>query len=331
MINKCCDDVLNFHLIELANNEKMQMRAFLKKEKEKMKVQFTILKGLEPDPNMTRRDPSPVIKINDTYYVYYSKTPETYEGYTASVWCASSKDGKTWQEECEVIPKGEKGAFDAGATFTPSTILANGYIYLTYTGVQDNFDVLSLEADGLTRFGMAKATCPTGPFEKLNNGEPFFVPEPAPAFDSHRIDDSCIIHRNNAYWMYYKGRQAGLTPKQTKMGIAIAQNVEGPYVRYENNPVLKSGHEVCVWPAQKGVLCAVRPNGPDGNTVQYAEDGIHFHKIGDFETPISMGPLRHDQYVNDAPLDMTWGICQLYVGERPYITRFDVVEMDEIQ
>ena len=35
---------------------------------------YSILKGLEPENGVTRRDPSDVIKVDDTYYLWYTKT-----------------------------------------------------------------------------------------------------------------------------------------------------------------------------------------------------------------------------------------------------------------
>ena len=35
-------------------------------------------------------------------------------------------------------------------------------------------------------------------------------------------------------------------PRHTKLGVAIADKPEGPYTKNENNPIIKSGHEVMV-------------------------------------------------------------------------------------
>ncbi|MFI3325261.1 MAG: xylosidase [Clostridia bacterium] len=290
-----------------------------------MKLEYSNLIGLEIDMNMTRRDPSPVVKIDGTYYVYYSKC-EAINGYAATIWAASSKDGETWQEENMVIGKGEAGDFDAGGVFTPTTLITDGYIYLTYTSVRDDFVNTSTEAEGLTRVGLVKSKNPLGPFERIHK-EPILVTGEAPAFDSHRVDDTCIIKHDNKYFMYYKGRQIGLGQKETKMGLAIAEKPEGPYVKYENNPVQMGGHEVCVYPSRGGFISLVTGWSDIANTYRYSKDGIHFEKLGDIQIDQSMGPYREDGYENNKDFDLKWGVFHDYVEKRPYLRRFDVVEM----
>jgi hypothetical protein len=51
----------------------------------------------------------------------------------------------------------------------------------------------------------------------------------------------------------YKGRKLGLSPADTNMGFAIAGSPTGPYIKHPSNPVLASGHEVCVWPHREGI------------------------------------------------------------------------------
>ncbi len=288
-----------------------------------MKIVISEMKGLEYDPNMTRRDPSPIIKFEDNYYVYYSKCPET-SGYYASVWCAKSTDGITWQEVGEVIPKGSAGSFDSGACFTPTVFCADGYIYIIYTAVSDSFNPTCSEPTEFTCFGMAKCHSPTGPFEKLGD-QPFFQTDKEGAFDSHRIDDSCIIHRNGLYYMYYKGRQIGKSPGETRMGVAISKTPEGPYVRYENNPIVDSGHEVCVYPTKDGVMALLTDTGPQGNTYQFSDDGINFRKMGDLIVPKSLGPYREDNFVDNAGFEFSWGVCHALIDRRPYLCRADVI------
>ena len=57
------------------------------------------------EEGVTRRDPSPVIEVDGTYYVWYSRTEASPDGYSASVWYATSSDGRTWQETAEGAEK----------------------------------------------------------------------------------------------------------------------------------------------------------------------------------------------------------------------------------
>ncbi len=94
---------------------------------------FTYSDAIPFEEGVTRRDPSPVIQVNGTYYVWYSRTEVSTDGYSASVWSATSPDGTTWQEKGEALPKGPKGAFDEHAVFTPTILVADGEYYLFYT------------------------------------------------------------------------------------------------------------------------------------------------------------------------------------------------------
>jgi hypothetical protein len=72
----------------------------------------------------------------------------------------------------------------------------------------------------------------------------------------------------------------GKSPTQTQVGLAIAEKPEGPYVKYENNPVIPGNHEVLVWPRGTGVAAMIGSRAPKEiqHSVMYSEDGLHFSK-----------------------------------------------------
>lgn len=43
------------------------------------------------------------------------------------------------------------------------------------------------------------------------------------------------------------GEELYMGGRETKMGVAIADDIMGPYVKSEYNPVTNSGHETCLW------------------------------------------------------------------------------------
>lgn len=269
---------------------------------------------------MTRRDPSPVIKVQDVYFVWYTKTEESKHGYTGSIWYATSTDGIEWVEQGEAISKGEKGAKDEQAVFTPSILQAKGRYYLSYTVVPKPF-INEGEAITKTSIWMAVSDSPHGPWQK----QQFPLLETSDSksdFDSLRIDDSCFIVHGDKYFMYYKGRQIGHTPKETKMGVAIASEPEGPYVRYSHNPVLDSGHEVCVWPRDGGIYAFVCDVGPQGNTLQFSENGLNFTKVKELIPPKAPGPYRMDKFQSNKGSDSDWGICMSDDHGWPYLLRY---------
>jgi hypothetical protein len=284
---------------------------------------FTFSDAIPFEEGVTRRDPSPVIAVDATYYVWYSRSRESPGGYTASVWYATSSDGRTWQEEDEALPKGANGTFDEHAVFTPTILVAHARYYLFYTAVPEPFTNDNGGPNGTrTAIGVASSDSPDGPW--FRETDPVLRPSDDPEeFDSMRVDDTCLVVRSGAYWMYYKGRQMNHTPSETKMGLAIAQSPTGPYVKHPENPVLDSGHEVCAWPHGNGVGCMVCKAGPQGNTLQYSDDGVHFRKVTDAMPPRAPGPFRADAFVSGAGPGITWGASMEHRSSWPYLVRFD--------
>ncbi len=276
------------------------------------------------EKGVTRRDPSPVIKVDNLYYVWYSRTTETSDGYTATVWYATSPDGKRWTEQTEAVGKGELGSFDEHAVFTPTILVVERRYYLVYTAVPEPF---TNDKGGPnctpTALGIAEAASPKGPWSKFEKN-PVLEPSDNPdEFDSLRVDDACFVVREGKYCMYYKGRQRDHGPGETKMGLAVAEKPTGPYFKYDKNPVLGSGHEVCVWPHGRGVAALISPVGPEGNTIQYSEDGVSFHRITDTVPPRAPGPYREDHYQEGKGPGISWGLCQDVTKDWPCLLRFD--------
>jgi hypothetical protein len=275
------------------------------------------------DERVTRRDPSPVIAHGGSYFVWYSLNRAARDGYSASIWYATSADGHYWQEIGEALPKGPSGAFDEHGVFTPTILQAAGRYYLYYTAVPEPFTNDDGGPRGTrTAIGVAVADTPHGPWRR-HTGNPILRPSDDPTqFDSMRVDDSCLIARDGAYWMYYKGRQQERSPRETKMGLAIAPTPLGPFVKEAGNPVLDSGHEICVWPHGHGVACLVCQVGPQGNTLQFSDDGRHFRKIADTVPPKAPGPFRADAFREGAGPGITWGIAMIQMP-RPHLVRFE--------
>ena len=105
--------------------------------------EYEEITGIGYEKEVSRRDPSDVIKVGDKYYVWYTKipsmtngkkTPLYPSGYYGTIWYASSSNGgHSWQEQGEALGLGEKGAFDSHAVFTPNILVDNGKYYLFYT------------------------------------------------------------------------------------------------------------------------------------------------------------------------------------------------------
>jgi hypothetical protein len=289
--------------------------------------------GLGHEPGICRRDPSDVIKVGDTWYVWYSRVTHKDKiypsGYNASVWYATSKDeGHTWTEKMEAVGLSKDG-FDSFGVFTPNILVAGGKYHLFYTAVAKGFTNKGYSDIERTAIGLAVADSPDGPWQKVDDNPVLTSTKDPKKFDSFRVDDACFIVRDGKYWLYYKGRQWENTPGHTEMGIAVAAKPEGPYQRINHGQsVQDSGHEVMVWPLGEGVMSLVSAVGPKGRTVQYAPDGLDFrvlYKTGNY--PMAPGAFRADLSGNPAYNEgVTWGISMRH-GQNPHLVRYEMPKL----
>ncbi|MGQ1786127.1 family 43 glycosylhydrolase [Saccharicrinis sp. GN24d3] len=284
------------------------------------------LKGIGLEKGVMRRDPSDIIKVGELYYVWYSKGKIS-PGYDATVWYATSTDGKNWTEKGMALAKGKPGTWEGESVFTPNILVAEGRYWLFYTGVSRKF---KQPYNPDSKIGIAVSDSPDGPWERLPSNPALTNSDNPEDFDSHLVDDACLIVREGKYWFYYKGRQMGKGPGQTKMGVAIAEHPQGPYVKHEENPVIKGNHEVFVWTEGKGVAAMIGTTGPDDitNTIQYAKDGIHFTKTHDVvNSPVAAGAYRPEAFTESGKGKMPeWGVKigrpNRKKGELPFVQGF---------
>ncbi len=309
------------------------------------------LKGdFQYEEGVIRRDPSAAILVEDTYYVWYTKGEGKTYGFgtgdplkkvfpwdLTEVWYATSKDGWYWKEEGLAVGRGPQGAYDDRAVFTPEILAHSGKYYLVYQVVKAPY-VNRVK----NNVGMAVADSPDGPWKKLeapilkpaDNGQWLgdednrFKVKKQGDFDSHKVHDPTLLYYKNKFYLYYKGERMGermtFGGREIKWGVAIAGKPEGPYVKSEYNPVTNSGHEICVWPYKGGIAAMLTTDGPEKNTIQFAEDGINF----EIKSHIKQGPhavgLIRSLDTDKRPLEgIRWGLCHEYKGGWQYIRRFE--------
>lgn len=290
---------------------------------------FTYSDAIGHEPGVTRRDPSDVVRVQRTYYLWYTKVLKSQRGYPSgypgSVWYATSPDGKTWTEQGPAVEPGPDDAWDGHGVFTPNILVADGKYYLYYTAVPEPFDVPWTAGKTPTAIGVAVAASPDGPWKKFD-GNPILEPSnKAEDFDSFRVDDAALVVRDHRIWLYYKGRslvhgQAG--PGKTRMGVAISALPVGPFAKQDANP-LHAGHEVMVWPHGKGVASMATAAGP--RMIYFAEDGLHFQPRNALAAaPGAPGAFRNDHFANACiGQGIQWGICHGQKDGDIYLRRFD--------
>ncbi len=120
---------------------------------------------------------------------------------------------------------------------------------------------------------------------------------------------------------------------QTKLGVAVADRPQGPYVKQEGNPVIPGNHEVLVWPQGKGVAAMIGTTGPKEITrsIMYAEDGLHFSKTHCIlNVPTAGGAYRPEAFTDSGTgKRIEWGVhIGNQKGSLPFIQRFNLVEAE---
>ncbi len=311
--------------------------------------QSNLTGDLAPDNFYTRRDPSSVIEVEGTYYVWYSYS-ETIDATKLAPWdrndiyYATSTDGFEWTEQGAAVVRGNSG-YDARSVFTTEIFVNNGTYYLVYQAAAD--------ADGIYNrnvVGMSYASSPNGPWTKL--AEPVLYPSYTNSllFDNNAVHDPCIIAFNSKYYLFYKGEcncmgaggcsrwcnpSCGLQ-KQVKWGVAIADSPTGPYVKSEYNPITNTGHEVSVWNYNGGVAILQHQDGPEAMTIQYAEDGVNFEIMGSITNFPEAPGLFRPNTPSSLPIDgVKWGLCHVLnwnYGPQGWMNlrRFDLVAEEPV-
>ncbi len=286
---------------------------------------YSPLKGLSYEGNISRRDPSKVLKIDGTYYVWYTrrdtehppsgpqqanKVTPSFDWDLCEIWYATSKDGFTWEEQRPAIRRPAKGEYGWRSVSTPDILAWGGRFYLYYQGFNE---IPGLKGDRAATT-VAEADSPVGPWRPLGRVVVDFGAEGE--WDSNAIHDPYpIVYRGRIY-LYYKGSPGRHGEDGTLVraqGVAIADHPKGPFIKSPLNPVTSSGHETCFFPWKDGVAAIVSLDGPEKNTVQFAPDGINF----EVKSLLQIPPIAPGAFVPDAFADngngrgIVWGLCHI--------------------
>ncbi|QGY43678.1 family 43 glycosylhydrolase [Maribellus comscasis] len=298
--------------------------------------EYENIKGIGYEEGITRRDPSDIIKVDNTYYIWYTKvfaatkgekTPLYNSGYYGTIWYATSKDGNSWTEKGLVLGTGKERAFDSHAVFTPNILFYEDKYYLYYTGVKPTPGVSGLIFENnsdtdITAIGLAMANSPNGPFLRMSDQPVLTISKDSTAFDSYRIDDAALNIRDGKVWLYYKGRSriyGKKGPGHTQMGIAVANTPEGPYEKLKS-PVLDRSHEVLIWNRNGGIASLACLN----KSLHFAANGINFKTIKNnlHALPAAPGLYRPSISSDSDSKEVNWGLSMAQHDEDIYLTKF---------
>jgi hypothetical protein len=293
---------------------------------------YSNITGIGEESGVSRRDPSDIFKIGNTYYVYYSYegTGITPPGYNSTVYLAKSTDTVSWTELGEAIPRGTTGQWDEYSTFTPNVLILDNIVYVYYTSVDAPFDL----ATSKTRMGVAWQTVEnieTFPYIKSIDNPLIEPSETASDFDSMRIDDAQMIIQGSQIYFYYKGRKLGETPNQTRHGLAISATPLSGFVKYFDNPIYNSGHEVMIFRYGSHLRSLISHQGFDASlhdSVLDSANGLTDWNIvkPSITPPYAGGYYREDNFTNQYnSKNLTWGISTDFgVDGLPHLRKFIV-------
>ncbi|MCP5116109.1 MAG: hypothetical protein GY953_35225, partial [bacterium] len=160
----------------------------------------------------------------------------------------TSEDTHTWTA-AGYVPLGRPGMYDDADRLQVNVFHHQGKFYMFYEACTSN-----IEKYGQRRAGIAclVADEPAGPWEYVSDDLILKASnDGGESFDSWIVTNPRHVHLNGKWYMYYKGLRGVGIPTQN--GVAIADSVTGPYVKYEGNPILK-GHGHFCWRYKHGIL-----------------------------------------------------------------------------
>lgn len=302
------------------------------KSAKQVSFSYSEIEGIGKDPVYNRRDPSDIIKVDNKYYIWYTRMDKPVRsGYWGTIWYATSEDeGHTWKEQGMALGLGKEGAFDSHSVFTPNILAYKGKYYMYYTGVQPTPGNPNKEFEGnsttdFTAIGVAVADSPEGPFVRPENNIVIAHSEVSSDFDSYRVDDASMLVRDGKIWLYYKGRCIEYGTKgarHTQMGVAMAENPIGPFKKYDH-PLIEKGHEVLIWSQNGGVASLASLS----KSIHWAKDGLEFSPVAEDLTKIPMAPGLYRPHLEDgnkADEVPGWGICMRQSKGEAHLFRYEI-------
>jgi predicted GH43/DUF377 family glycosyl hydrolase len=266
-------------------------------------------------PEHERHDPSNIIKHDGKYYVWFTEHPKGTSGWAKSstIQYATSSDGYDWTIEGTAVSHGQPGEWDEQGTLTAYVVPNEGKFHLFYTGVGPEFKERHNSKTGI---GYAIADSPEGPWDKC--AEPILWPTDD-EWECLNNDDTNIIYREGKWWLYFKGKPRNNDSAATQIGVAISENLTGPYEKHPANPLFK-GHALTAWVHRDGV--AAMTGFDVTGELLWSEDGIHFVKVKDLRNK-STGVYCPNNFKDGSNDDgVTWGF-DVQAGRPRYIYRFN--------
>ena len=166
-----------------------------------------------------------IFKDDDTYYLYYHAMGDS--GYQVGVATADHPLGP-WKkyEKNPILKIGAKDSWEP-LHVACAFVLKKGpdKYYMWYSGMKKGGE----NGEGIWGIGLATASSPLGPWKKYENN---------PIMEHFGYVGGVVNHKDK-YYLYTAHPIGSTGVDYSPMSLALAEKPEGPYVEYENNPILK--------------------------------------------------------------------------------------------
>jgi len=263
-------------------------------------------------PGEGTHDPSNIIRHDGLYYCWYTDHIPPIVGFNTRIRLITSPDGVAWTERGVVMEPDKQNDWEALGTLTSYVVEHEGRFHMFYTARPKGYKGWHGEKACIA---LAVADDPMGPWKKT--GPVFEVSKDG--WDRQHVDDANVVRHKGRWLLYYKGFTENLKrPNDTKIGLATATKLTGPYTRHEGNPIM-TGHALSAWKHRDGI--ALVGGGASKQVVFWSSDGLKFVPTGPFKNR-STGFYVPEGNFTDKPNNrgVTWGMD---VKPRRRLSRFE--------
>ncbi len=188
------------------------------------------------------------------------------------------------------ILKGREGKWDRHTIHNPSVYRIDGKYVLLYIGNDtlnqlNRWKVKGRASENRQLVGMAISDSPYGPWKRFDKPVVDVSPDSLGAWDSHcAVNPTMLKHPNGEYWLYYRAHDR-YNDDRRKTGLAIAQNLTGPYVKYGDKALIDfpeyggQTEDPYIFYYKNKFHCLIRDMGNYdwvSNLYLVSDDGIHW-------------------------------------------------------
>lgn len=253
---------------------------------------------------------SPIYDEQDRVHVFYAKWLNAYDHLG---WVAACEVGHAVAESPEgpytdlgTVLKGEQdGSWDSWSIHNPTVHKVGDQYVIFYMGASGADlevtleEIMEMDSEEYApyfqalvetkRVGMAIADSLDGPWERVGDGLAVNVGASGSWDDMVTSNPAFLQHEDGRFWLYYKGWDYATLPfnGNRKYGIAIADQLTGPYVKIEDNPIIDYSHidklvqceDAYVWREAGQYHMIVRDMGffnHEYGLILHSKDGIHW-------------------------------------------------------